>query len=212
MSQLLQLTDLKNPTIVDTGDWQPSQEQFQELTRSFANRYISFKDWHNQFWIKPGLTTSDILNKRESILSAAQLFRTTATILMDKLAKRYNVDFESGKGVAELRSNNDHISKITKLDHQWKFQFHGYECLLTNEINGQSLDTIFIYRPEFGVLDPYFFLKYINTTPELTDLRTFFNDQYDNVDQTLLTLEAQGEIKRFPKSDEPFSSRGLIAY
>lgn len=212
MEQLLQLTDLKVPAVIKTGDWQPSKEQFQELTLSFTNRYISFKDWHNEFWIKPGITTSYILSKKDSIIYAAQLFRKTATELMDKLAKRYKVDFDSGQGLFELRTNNDHINRITGIDDQWKFQFHGYECLLTNKVTGQSLDTIFIYRPEFGALDPYFFLKYINSTPELSDLKAFFNDKYDNVDQALLTLEAHGEIKRFPKSDGFFSSRGLIVY
>ncbi|GAB5527701.1 MAG: hypothetical protein Roseis2KO_55730 [Roseivirga sp.] len=212
MEQLLQLTDLKEPTIIETGDWRPSKEQVQKLTRSFINRYISYKNGHNRFWVIPGLTTSGILNKKEPILSAAKLFRSTATALMDKLAERYKVDFKSGQGLYELRTNNDHIHRVDRINDQWKFQFHGYECRLTNEVTGQSLDTIFIHRPEFGVLDPYFFLQYVNTTPELRDLKVFFNDKYDYVDQALLTLEAHGEIKRFPKSDVPYSSRGLIVY
>lgn len=131
---------------------------------------------------------------------------------MERLANRYNVNFQSGSGLYELRTNNDHINRINKLDEEWKFQFHGYECLLTNKNTGQSLDIIFIHRPEFGVLDPYFFLDFINTTPELSSLKTLFNDNGDFVAQALLTLEAFGEVERFPGDQSLFCARGLIAY
>lgn len=81
--------------------------------------------------------------------------------LVDALDLKLNTDFplvtfnglKSGK----------HIKG--KMD-DWTYFVHGFHCGFKNDTTGQDIEVPLIFSLEFGVLDPYFFSRYIKSTPE----------------------------------------------
>ncbi len=209
LNEVITSANSQVPAIIDTSSHKPNRELFLKLYRNLDNHYFSYKDWYSEIWIKNGIKTKTVLENKDLFIKAAMKFKETANFLMQKLKAKYNVDFESGDGINDLRILNNHENKISDIDEQWRFNFHGYECLISNTDTEQLLDIIFITRPEFGVLDPFFFLQYVNTTPEWIALKELLEDDYEATDQALLTLEAYGYMDRI--LDDDFSSRGLIA-
>lgn len=207
IDEIIQYHKKHGEVIIDIESWEIQHQDLLTLTKRVEDYYVKHL-WDNKITFQKGVSTQNILQHTDLILRAAHQFRETANHLMQKLATKYDVNMETGKGLYALRVLNDHENRLSVLDKNWQFSFHGYECCLTNKKTGQWVDIIFITRPEFGALDPYFFLKYIETTKGYDILKSFLNDSYENSDQSLMTLEAHGLLDRILSNE--LGSRGSI--
>jgi hypothetical protein len=65
------------------------------------------------------------------------------------------------------------------------------------------------FREEFGVLDPFFFARYVSTTPGLEKVAALFQDNYHDPLRALVVLERRGRLARI--TDRVIGRRGLVA-
>ena len=56
--------------------------------------------------------------------------------------------------------------KLTNAKGTWEYHFHGSHCAFTHAQSGQEIEVSLVNRLEFGVLDPYFFTRFIKTSPD----------------------------------------------
>jgi len=52
----------------------------------------------------------------------------------------------------------------------WNYCIHGFHCAFTHKITEQHIEVPLTFGEEFGELDPYFFSRYILSTPQYTPL------------------------------------------
>jgi hypothetical protein len=138
------------------------------------------------------VSTSDVEAHVAEILAAARLFREQATDLMTRLASAL------GAAPEDFASDSSfwvQFEQIGRLDADWRYAFHGFECSFNNEQTGQYLKVRLGFAGEFGVLDPYFFAEFIKSTPGTEDLSGLFKDSYHDGLRALATLGRRGDLK-----------------
>jgi hypothetical protein len=147
------------------------------------------------------ISEADVLAHAEMLLEAAREFRRLATDLMQRLASKLGVpvteftdhDWEEITG-PELSDQRG------RLDDEWSYYFHGLECCFKSDRTGQWLDVLLHYESEFGVLDPWFFYHFLNTTPRYRKLARLFVERNDDPARALELLEAHGRLCRVSRA------------
>lgn len=97
--------------------------------------------------------------------------------LVDKLYLKLNKDFPM-ETFNELKQDKRQIGKFE----DWSYFLHGFHCGFKNNKTGQLIEVPLVYGLEFGDLDPYFFSKFIKSTPKYQPLPVaIFEDYADGV-------------------------------
>lgn len=97
--------------------------------------------------------------------------------LVDKLDLKLNKDFPM-ETFNELKRDKRQIGKIEN----WRYFVHGFHCGFENNKTGQMIEVPLVFGQEFGDLDPYFFSKFIKSTPKYRPLPVeIFEDYEDGV-------------------------------
>jgi hypothetical protein len=151
----------------------------------------------------PVISHDDVTLIADELLEAAAAFRRTATRLCMQLAGDLHLSPDS---LIQARGTSG------RLDDEWAYQFHGVECCFTSAITGQVVDVRLRFGDEFGVLDPWFFHRFLSTTQKYSSLATKLPDGFHDTARALELLERSGGLIRVPRQSEGeviFS--GLIA-
>lgn len=178
-----------------------------ELQKELTKYHVFNSRWLAQLWIYPALETARILALKNEIHSAAVSFRSDAVILIKALGETYQIDpFEQG-GLLSIKKKSRANKQRGKVNDEWNFWFHGAECQFKNHKTGQIVELVITYGTEFGALDSYFFLTYLQTTSKFKALADFFSEDLTSVTKALNLLEDLGMLHRI--NDE--SQRGVVA-
>lgn len=154
------------------------------------------------------IATQDVLANVEAIIAAIQEFRKTAQRLILRLAYSLEVSpdaFANKHFRLELPKRG---MRMYGTFEDWKYAFHGVGCWLENRRTGQTVEVILGYKDEFGVLDAYFLLQFIKTTPGFETLVTLFKHDSHDMFRVFEVLEANGYLKRI--MDAEGSHIGLV--
>ncbi len=128
------------------------------------------------------------------LVDAARQFRRIAYELIALLAEKLCVPvsaLSNEKFRFSLRDDQYHGN----LDGNWSYSFHGYECRFHNSSTKQMLDVKLGYPDEWGVLDSYYFHKFLETTPEYEGIATLFVDSNHDMARTLDILAKAGLLR-----------------
>jgi hypothetical protein len=179
------------------------------LSHVLPNHYVSNpgrSTMEDETWVAISRVVSDgyILEHHEAIVRAARDFRHAATLLMGRVADHFQVPLSS-----LFEWHTFAAMQTGRLDDTWLFFFHGFECGMYNEETGQTLEVVLGFGEEFGVLDPYFFMQFVKTTPEHLPVTEILRD-YQCAARTLEVLERHGYLRRVAARYE-FLGAGLIA-
>ncbi|MES2462564.1 MAG: hypothetical protein V4671_18430 [Armatimonadota bacterium] len=160
--------------------------------------------------IKLVISESEVLANAEQIISAARLFRQTAHELMNHLARKLGVPLEAfADPLFRMTDVPGAPQPEGELENGWTFWFHGFECAFENRQTGQEVEVRLGFLHEFGALDPYFFARFVSTTPELQQVQQLFEDTYHDPARAFDVLEKHGYLKRIKGKDE-FGLLGLV--
>lgn len=162
--------------------------------------------------IKRVIAEEDVLAEADAIVAAAVQFRRTASGLMDRLSKKLDIPLGAFYGLEYrplLRRGWFRDEWRGRLDSRWRYAFHGHQCGFRDRATGQDVEVEMGFRDEFGVLDPFFFARFVTTTPGLEGVATLFRDSYHDPLRALLVLERQGRLRRI--TDQATGRRGLAA-
>ena len=97
--------------------------------------------------------------------------------LVDKLDLKLNKDFPM-ETFNQLKRDKRQTGKIEG----WRYFVHGFHCGFENSRTRQLIEVPLVFGLEFGDLDPYFFSKFIKSTPNYRPLPIdIFEDHADGV-------------------------------
>jgi hypothetical protein len=93
--------------------------------------------------------------------------------LVDKLDLKLNNDFPM-EMFNKLKQDKRQFGKVE----DWKYFIHGFHCGFENNKTGQLIEVPLVFGLEFGDLDPYFFSKFIKSTPQYKPLPIDIYEDY----------------------------------
>ncbi len=165
----------------------------------WSNSEQGKRKWIRARRVIASLTVSE---KADVFVEAAQMFRRVATERVERLASHLGVGTLniSNRDLDELVPESERWHGI--YDNYWRYGFHGFECAFTHQNTGQYLDVVLGYGDEFGVLDPYFFTKFLETTAEFKALRRLLHDNYHDARKVMMILEKENRLIRVPGSPD----------
>ena len=156
------------------------------------------KDYTN-ITIKRVISASEIDLIAEEIRLYAIAFKASATKLAKSIAALNEVPLSD----LYLESEN-----ITLFPENWDCYIHGQHYQCENLITKQIVEFSCWYDTNFGVLDPYFFYKFIESTPEMT-VPSVINDSFHDMSRVMEHMLKKGKLIKVSSSIS--SSVGVFA-
>ncbi|GAB2805830.1 hypothetical protein GCM10027043_00610 [Ferruginibacter profundus] len=142
------------------------------------------------------LTAREIITNKEIIYQCAKAFRTDANTLMLALAREFDFSIDDCGAWPSSVYNTSHNNKGI-LNREWTFYLHGSHCRFDNLHTGQAVEVLYTEKPEFGILNGFFFYKYMQTTEEFKGLAARFID-YLNVYKAIDILCKEDILTKIP--------------
>jgi len=140
------------------------------------------------------MTNLEIEDNQLFIEACAKDYRNLAKTLIHKLAEQFKTEIHTGFPLLTFNKFKDD-RQLGMLGH-WKYFIHGYHCRFEDSKTGQKIEVPLIFGQEFGILDPYFFMEYLKTTPAYQPLNIQITDDYKDGEAI---LEKMISLKRFEK-------------
>lgn len=170
-----------------------SRKRKQLLVGSFRGEmpenYSVFDAGSRKFWsyigVKQVISEQEIESVTVEIVNAVIEFRTQAESLAKEIAKLNNVPITS------LWEKSDDIDLFPI---GWKCSHHGQHYCCENLESGQVIEIPIWFGEEFGVLNPYFFSQFIDTTPSLK-MPLGIIDWYHDMSRVMDILLKRGIMK-----------------
>lgn len=106
--------------------------------------------------------------------------------LVTKLDLKLNKDFPM-RTFNELKRDGRSNGKIEG----WNYYVHGFHCGFVNIKTKQEIEVPLVFGQEFGDLDPYFFSKFIKSTPKYRPLTVVIFEDYEDgarINEKMLSL------------------------
>lgn len=106
--------------------------------------------------------------------------------LVTKLDLKLNKDFPM-QTFNELKRDGRSNGKIEG----WNYYVHGFHCGFVNIKTKQEIEVPLVFGQEFGDLDPYFFSKFIKSTPKYRPLPVVIFENYEDgarINEKMLSL------------------------
>lgn len=106
--------------------------------------------------------------------------------LIDKLDLKLNKDFPI-QTFNKLKRDGRSNGKVEG----WNYYVHGFHCGFVNIKTKQEIEVPLVYGQEFGELDPYFFSRFIKSTPKYKPMPVdIFEDYADGarINEIMLSL------------------------
>ena len=148
------------------------------------------------------MTIQGILEFTEAIYGCAKEFREDANSMMAQLASEFK--FKIQPSISFPKKVYRHYNNKGTFNGEWSFYFHGSHCRFEHLNTGQVLEVLYIFSPEFGYIDPFFFLVYIKTTEKHKWLEEVLNEE--NVHFVFELLVKEGVLTK----TENLTNRNLI--
>ena len=110
---------------------------------------------------------------------------------MEKLDLKLDKDFPMNT-FNELKRDKRQIGKVEN----WKYFVHGFHCGFENNKTGQLIEVPLVFGLEFGDLDPYFFSKFIKSTPKYRPLPVDIFEDYADGERIIEKMISLGKFER----------------
>ncbi|MDR0229820.1 MAG: hypothetical protein LBI72_12275 [Flavobacteriaceae bacterium] len=153
------------------------------------------------YWNEPKIGIQKLITEEEIDLNQTVLehyaldYRALATKLIYGLAEQLNIDLN--KEVPYIAFLNYWQAKGQSGRYkEWTFFFHGLHCHFYNTKTKQEIEVPIAFGLEFGDLDPYFFSKYIKSTPEYYPLPVEIYEDYSDGVRIIERLTAKGIFEK----------------
>ena len=150
-----------------------------------------------EIYVAKLITDEEIESNQDFFEQCAKDYRQLGKKLLFKLVNKLNLklneDFPLGT-FNILKSGKKQIGKVEN----WKYFVHGFHCGFENITTGQIIEVPLVFGLEFGDLDPYFFTKYIKSTPSYKPLPV---DIYEDYADGVRIIEKMISLGKFERID-----------
>lgn len=148
------------------------------------------------------LPSETILEHAPQFAASAREFRRLATILCRRLASKIGISSTQLSYSGRFLPPEQEVAQSGKLSANWEYFFHGYQCGFTHRKTGQTLDVEFGFSDEFGVLDPWFWLQFLRSTPQFHFLAQLLPLGFTDAARMMDTLRDAGFLLEIEGSPE----------
>ena len=119
------------------------------------------------------LTREAILQNSAELVQSARDFRALANQLTPQLAATIGVSAAQLSACGQYLPLDPRIEQSGVLNDSWRYFFHGFQCGFTHRASGQVVEVEFGFGEEFGALDPWFWHRFLETTPRYAHLASW---------------------------------------
>lgn len=172
----------------------PLNEQREEIGESLKKKLPGFQVGihviESEINIAKLITDIEIEDNQDFFEKCAKDYRLLGEELIfklvDKLAVTLNKDYPL-QTFNLLKQDKNRKGKMG----DWYYHVHGYHCGFENTKTEQIIEVPLVFGLEFGDLDPYFFSKFIKSTPEYLPLPVEIYEDYADgarINEKMLSL------------------------
>lgn len=141
------------------------------------------------------ITDKEIDDNQDFFEQCAKDYRQLAEELLfklvDKLDLKLNKDFPM-QTFNELKRDGRSNGKVEG----WNYYVHGFHCGFVNIKTKQEIEVPLVFGQEFGDLDPYFFSKFIKSTPIYRPLPVEIYEDYEDGNRINEKMISLGKFER----------------
>lgn len=116
------------------------------------------------------ISTEEIKLNQDFFEKCGRDYRNLATTLISEFAKNYNLEIDPTLPMNTLYHTNKFGYEPIGEFNGWRYAFHGIHCAFTNLTSGQHIEVPLNYGLEFGQLNPYFFVRFIESSEKYRPL------------------------------------------
>lgn len=171
----------------------------QYLQQELADFHIGIHTAEPQINISKLITDKEIEDHQDFFEQCAKDYRQLAGQLLFKLVKKLGVTLNEDFPLDtfyQLMRDKRHIGQLEN----WKYYFHGFHCGFMNINTGQCIEVPLVFGLEFGDLDPYFFTRYIKSTPAYQPIPVEIFEDYTDGIRINEKMIALGKFERIPSN------------
>ncbi len=157
--------------------------------------------------ISPLILEKEILDNQSFFIQCAKDYRKLGSELVPLFFQKKKLKLNEKFpfiNFNQLKCKNHQSGKVG----DWKYFIHGHHCHFKNKKTDQEIEVPFMFGMEFGDLDPYFFVKFIKSTPEYQPLPVFLDEDFHDGQRILKTMLDLGLLEKINSSIEWHS--GLV--
>ncbi|MBU3012192.1 hypothetical protein KO506_12315, partial [Polaribacter vadi] len=158
-----------------------------DLQKELPNYVITRIEWLNKLNIVPSISTKKVLENILEFYHCIELFDKIAHSLMNLMAETFNINLNNSNEIYELKTKRSENQR-GKINSEWNYHFHGKSCSFTNTNTEQFLDIQINNGIEFGELDTYYLMKFIQTTKSLKKANQILDNKTENMRKVIKTL------------------------
>lgn len=157
------------------------EEIGQKLKKELLNFQVSIHTIEPEINIKKLITDKEIEDNQDFFEQCAKDYRKLGEELLNKLVNKLDLNLNKDfpmQTFNELKRDGRSNGKVEG----WNYYVHGFHCGFVNIKTKQEIEVPLVFGQEFGDLDPYFFSKFIKSTPKYKPLPVeIFEDYADGV-------------------------------
>ncbi len=168
-----------------------------ELQKEFPNYVVTQIGWLNKLIISKSISTKTVFENMILFHKCIELFDRTAHSLMDLMAKTFEINLSNSKEIHELKTKRSENQR-GKINNEWRYHFHGKGCSFTNTNTEQFLDIQINNGIEFGELDNFYLMKFIQTTDSLKEASLILDNKPENMRKVIETLWSSNYLIELP--------------
>ncbi len=137
------------------------------------------------------ITDEEIVENQLFFERCAQDYRELGQQLIFKLASKLRIVINQDFPLISFNQFKRNKKQSGTMD-EWQYFFHGIHCGFENKTTRQVIEVCLVFGLEFGDLDPYFFSRFIKSTPEYKPLPVDIYEDYADgirISEKMLSLE-----------------------
>jgi len=158
-----------------------------EFHDAFPDHVVFDQSWLGHIRISPAIRTSLVMKSIYGFLSCIKAFDEKAHELMGHMAEKFGIAISAPLNLKEIKLINN-LQSFGKLNDEWEYGFQLNVCMFRNIRTGQFLSVYIDAAPEFGVIEPFYLLQFINSTASLSTWKTLLEDRVENVQKVINLL------------------------
>lgn len=167
--------------VFENGIQKHREEVGQNLKRQLFNFQVGIHTIEPEINIVKLITHKEIEDNQDFFEQCAKDYRQLGEELLNKLVDKLELKLNKEFPIEtfnELKRDNRQVGKLD----DWRYFVHGFHCGFENEKSRQAIEVSLVFGQEFGDLDPYFFSKFIKSTPKYKPLPVdIFEDYADGL-------------------------------
>lgn len=173
----------------------------EDLKRKLKGFQVGIHTIEPEINISKLITDEEIEANQDFLEKCAKEYRELSKELIYKVVDKLKITINPEFPLLTFNSIKGDKRQIGKVD-DWRYYLHGFHCGFENLKTGQLVETPLIFGLEFGDLDPYFFSRFIKSTPEYQPLKIDIYEDYADgvqINQKMLSL---GKFERITSNIE----------